>query len=98
MALAETAANMWAAILPGLAGGKSIKRARWILLGAEACEASHEGGRSVSRWLTSSSSRARTQFPAVHDQVPGLCAAEFGYYLIRVMVAGVENPSGPSQP
>ncbi len=49
MALAETAANLWAAILPGLAGGKSIDRARWILLGAEACEASHEAGRTVSR-------------------------------------------------
>jgi hypothetical protein len=49
MALAETAANLWAAILPGLAGGKSIDRARWILLGAEACEASHEAGHTVSR-------------------------------------------------
>ncbi len=39
MALAETAANLWAAILPGLAGGKSIDRARWIIMGAEACEA-----------------------------------------------------------
>jgi len=33
MPLAETAANLWAAILPGLAGGKPIDRARWILLG-----------------------------------------------------------------
>ena len=49
MGLAETAAKLWAAMLPGLAGGKSIDRARWILVGAEACEASHEGGCSVSR-------------------------------------------------
>jgi len=49
MALAETAAKLWAALLPGLAGGKSIDRARWTLVGAEACEASHEGGCSVSR-------------------------------------------------
>ena len=33
MPLAETAANLWAAILPGLAGGKPIDGARWILLG-----------------------------------------------------------------
>jgi len=49
MSLAETAANLWAAILPGLAGGKSIDRPRWILLGAEACEASHQAGRTLSR-------------------------------------------------
>src|SRR5712692_4652435 len=39
MGLAETAAGLWAAILPGLAGGKSIDRARWIIMGSEACEA-----------------------------------------------------------
>jgi len=33
MALAETAANLGNAILLGLAGGKPIDRARWILLG-----------------------------------------------------------------
>ena len=43
MALAETAANLSAAILPGLAGGKPVDRARWVLLAAEACEASHQG-------------------------------------------------------
>jgi len=49
MGLAETAAGLWSVILPGLAGGKSIDRARWVLLAAEACAASHEGGGTVSR-------------------------------------------------
>src|SRR6266568_3471861 len=49
MGLAETAAGLWSVILPGLAGGKPIDRARWVLLGAEACAASNEGGCTVTR-------------------------------------------------
>jgi hypothetical protein len=49
MGFGKTAANLWAAIVPGLTGGKPIDRARSVVLGAEACEASHEGGRSASR-------------------------------------------------
>jgi hypothetical protein len=58
MGLAETAANLWAAMLPSLAGDKSIDRARWVLLGAEACEASHKGGRTVSRLQDALDTRA----------------------------------------
>ncbi len=49
MGLDETAAGLWSVILPGLAGGKPIDRARWVLLGAEACAASNEGGCTVTR-------------------------------------------------
>ena len=50
MGFAETAiSGLWSVILPGLAGGKPIDRARWVLLGAEACAASNEGGCTVSR-------------------------------------------------